>query len=241
MTRKILSIILCLMLVLPAALPVHAAETLYHVDISIDAPKAWSAPCFYTNSVKNEYGNIGVAKVVSVAWYEYNPNRAMTASDTFQAGKIYEVTVRLEQVSGVLFAKNTFDELYMTANINGMTATVTPVYGNSHQADVSLRFPELGGYINYASVNDIDAPVTGNTPDYSGVLASTEYKFMPQNEGSFAIFDYLCCSLILCLLWTIHHNLRKLFHQFFYAANVIVMMVGEKYGLRLPVIGGNGV
>ena len=40
---------------------------------------------------------------------------------------------------------------------------------------------------------------------------------MPQNEGSFAIFDYLCCSLILCLLWTIHHNLWKLFHQFFYA------------------------
>lgn len=185
MTRKILSIILCLMLVLPAALPVHAAETLYHVDISIDAPKAWSAPCFYTNSVKNEYGNIGVAKVVSVAWYEYNPNRAMTASDTFQAGKIYEVTVRLEQVSGVLFAKNTFDELYMTANINGMTATVTPVYGNSHQADVSLRFPELGGYINNASVNDIDVPVTGNTPDYSGVLASTEYKFMPQNDNLF--------------------------------------------------------
>ncbi len=25
------------------------------------------------------------------------------------------------------------------------------------------------------------------------------------------------------------------------AANVIVVMVGEKYGLRLPVIGGNGV
>ena len=185
MMKKILCLMICLMLVLPLAVPARAAETIYHVDISIDAPKAWAAPSFYTNSVKDEYGNIGVAKVLAVTWFEYNPNRAMTTSDTFQAGKIYEVTVRLEEVSGKLFAKNTLDQFYMTANINGMAATVSAVYGNGNQVDVSYRFPELGGFINNASVNDIDAPVTGKTPDYTGTLGSTEYKFMPQNDTLF--------------------------------------------------------
>lgn len=185
MIKRLLCGLICLLLVLPLAVPARAAETLYHLDISIDAPKAWSAPSFYTGSVKDEYGNIGVAKVVTVAWYEYNPNRAMTSSDTFQAGKVYEVIIRLEEVSGKLFAKNTQDQIYMTANINGMAATVSAVYGNGDQVDISLRFPELGGFIDSASVTGIDAPVTGKTPDYTGALGSSDYKFMPQNDTIF--------------------------------------------------------
>ena len=185
MMKKILCVLFCLMLVLPLAVPARAAETLYHLDISIDAPKAWAAPTFYTNSVKNEYGNIGVAKVVNVSWYQYNPGKSMTSSDTFQADKIYEVTVRLEEVTGFLFAKNTFGEYYMTANVNGMAANVTPVYGNSNQVDVSFRFDPVGGLISSASVTGIDAPVAGKTPDYSGTLGSTEYKFMNQNDAIF--------------------------------------------------------
>lgn len=185
MMKKLLCVLFCLMLVLPLAVPARAAETLYHVDISIDAPKAWAAPSFYTNSVKNEYGNIGVAKVVSVSWYQYNPGKSMTSSDTFQADKIYEVTVRLEEVTGILFAKNTFGEYYMTANVNGMAANVMPVYGNSNQVDVSFRFDPVGGLISSASVTGIDAPVAGKTPDYTATLGSTEYKFMNQNDAIF--------------------------------------------------------
>ena len=186
MNRRLLCGLLCLVLLLPFAVPVYAAETIYNINITITPPALGTTPCFFTETVKNDKGLSGVAEVMDVRWYRYNPGQDVTASDKFVSGVIYEVTVQLKPASGYVFAKNAGSDFYVEATVNGMPASVTSVYGNSDQINVTYRFdPLTGSQIMSAAVNDIAEPVAGNTPDYIGGLGSKDYKFLSKNDNTF--------------------------------------------------------
>ncbi len=61
-------------------------------------------------------------------------------------------------------------------------------------------------------------------------------KFAVQNRHDIAFADNMRGALILCLLRSVDHKIRPPVHQFFYAANVIVMVMRQQNGDRGPLL-----
>ena len=55
-------------------------------------------------------------------------------------------------------------------------------------------------------------------------------------EDIFAFFDYLRDSLILCLCRSVNHQMREPGAQLRHTAGMIVVMVGQEDGFRLPAV-----
>ena len=69
------------------------------------------------------------------------------------------------------------------------------------------------------------------------VTWSGKYGKLPlAYEDIFAFFDYMRDSLILCLCRSVNHQMREPGAQFRHTAGMIVVMVGQEDGFRLPAI-----
>ncbi|KFA85499.1 hypothetical protein N037_17810 [Enterobacter sp. EGD-HP1] len=79
--------------------------------------------------------------------------------------------------------------------------------------------------------------LTVETQMSQSVTWCSKYGKLPlAYEDSFAFFDYLRDSLILCLCRSVHYQMRKMGAQFRHAASMIVMVMRQQNGFWLPAV-----
>lgn len=129
-------------------------------------PYAGAAPTYSASvptgkgyQIKTDYWTNGVW------WYNNTDDKTMTASDTFVAGKEYNLTVLLKTAdNSVSFAS------YVSGSLNNKSAKVYN-YGDGTVA-VYLTYTCPGIPIDSVSVTEITAPTSGAYPDKSCKLPS---------------------------------------------------------------------
>lgn len=159
--HKILSMLLCCVMLL-GLLPMTAlAATITQVTVTIDAPKEGKAPDYSaTLSGKNYALKTTSASnpfvVSGVNWYDETAGYDLTATAKFIAGHTYTATVYLVPAAGYQFTGS------VSGKINGNTATIT---GNGSEIQVKYTFPALAtNQITAVTIEGVTAPATGAAP-----------------------------------------------------------------------------
>lgn len=151
----------------------------------IDAPVSGKAPDYtftggagYENNGRNDayYKN-------GMCWSEVGSSYILSdGTQAFLPGKAYQVDIRIKAKEGYEFATNSYGNVSMTATVNGKSATVS---GNRNEILVTYAFPATGNIaISKVGVTDIDAPVTGQSPDYTAVYSNVNYGAADYNNKS---------------------------------------------------------
>ena len=151
----------------------------------IDAPVSGKAPDYtftggagYENNGRNDayYKN-------GMCWSEVGSSYILSdGTQAFLPGKAYQVDIRIKAKEGYEFATNSYGNVSMTATVNGKSATVS---GNKNEILVTYAFPATGNIaISKVGVTDIDAPVTGQSPDYTAVYSNVNYGAADYNNKS---------------------------------------------------------
>lgn len=149
----------------------------------IDAPVSGKAPDYtftggagYENNGRNDayYKN-------GMCWSEVGSSYILSdGTQAFLPGKAYQVDIRIKAKEGYEFATNSYGNVSMTATVNGKSATVS---GNKNEILVTYAFPATGNIaISKVGVTDIDAPVTGQSPDYTAVYSNVNYGAADYNS-----------------------------------------------------------
>lgn len=151
----------------------------------IDAPVAGKAPDYtftggagYENNGRNDayYKN-------GMCWSEVDSSYIVCdGTQAFLPGKAYQVDIRLKAKEGYEFATNSYGNVSMTATVNGKSASIS---GNKNEILVTYAFPATGSVaISKVGVTDIDAPATGNTPDYEATYTNVNYGAADYNNAT---------------------------------------------------------
>ncbi|MBE6870841.1 MAG: hypothetical protein E7491_02725 [Ruminococcaceae bacterium] len=151
----------------------------------IDAPVAGKAPDYtftggagYENNGRNDayYKN-------GVCWSEVGSSYILCdGTQAFLPGKAYQVDIRIKAKHGYEFATNSYGNVSMTATVNGKSATIS---GNKNEILVTYAFSATGSVaIGNVGVTDIDAPVTGQSPDYTASYTNVNYGAANYNDKS---------------------------------------------------------
>lgn len=151
----------------------------------IDAPASGKAPDYtftggagYENNGRNDayYKN-------GMCWSEVNSSYIVCdGTQAFLPGKAYQVDIRIKAKEGYEFATNSYGNVSMTATVNGKSASIS---GNKNEILVTYVFPATGSVaISKVGVTDIDAPATGNTPDYEATYTNVNYGAANYNNAT---------------------------------------------------------
>jgi len=162
-----------------------SAAQIKKIDLTgIDAPTAGSAPDFtfiggagYENNGRNDaYYKNGVCWSVADGSYLANSGQA------FAPNTRYQVDIRLKPQFGYEFATKSNGNIDLTATVNGNPATVS---GNKNEILITYVFPETKTLaFSTAGVTDIDAPVTGQLPDYTVSYSNINYGPAKYNDST---------------------------------------------------------
>lgn len=151
----------------------------------IDAPVAGKVPDYtftggagYENNGRNDayYKN-------GMCWSEVDSSYIVCdGTQAFLPGKAYQVDIRIKAKEGYEFATNSYGNVSMTATVNGKSASIS---GNKNEILVTYAFPATGSVaISKVGVTDIDAPATGNTPDYEATYTNVNYGAADYNNAT---------------------------------------------------------
>lgn len=162
-------------------LPIHAlAYEIGSVTLSVTEPVIGKAPDYNVTCIDNNNENlyrIDTAEnkngaVNGIKWFNNTDSKIMSASDKFEEGKEYTVSVRLEPNTGHKFALDTGvgTRTAVSGYINGSSAKVTLAGDTVLEIYVSKTFI-IPAKISFVEITDIIAPVAGQKPEYSGTAA----------------------------------------------------------------------
>ena len=151
----------------------------------IDAPAAGKVPDYtftggagYENNGRNDayYKN-------GMCWSEVDSSYIVCdGTQAFLPGKAYQVDIRIKAKEGYEFATNSYGNVSMTATVNGKSASIS---GNKSEILVTYAFPATESVaISKVGVTDIDAPATGNTPDYEATYTNVNYGAADYNNAT---------------------------------------------------------
>ncbi len=151
----------------------------------IDAPISGKAPDYsftgdtgYENNGRNDaYYKDGMC------WSEVDSSYIRSdGTQAFLPGKAYQLDIRIKAKEGYEFANNSYGNVSITATVNGKSASVS---GNNNEILVTYTFPATGNIaISKVGVTDIDAPVTGQSPNYTVSYSNTNYGAADYNDKS---------------------------------------------------------
>lgn len=112
----------------------------------------------------------GAKYTVAKVWW-FNGDADVTGKP-FAAESVYTVRVHVKPKEGQKLAP----EAELSASVNGLGAEISRYYGENEGAVVSYTFPATAALpkeiIKSLAISDIDAPVTGETPDTTAVVPS---------------------------------------------------------------------
>ncbi len=103
-----------------------------------------------------------------------------TSTGKFGPNETYQIVIRLKAADGYKFDADDNGNTRMSATVNGNAAEVR---SSKTQAIVTYTFPKTGNTaISEVAVTDIEAPVTGNSPDYEATYANASYGAANYND-----------------------------------------------------------
>ena len=148
-------------------------ENIQHVDVlKIDEPAEGNIPDSYAEVPEEAMYSVDK---ITWEWLDTDKKPAeyvkMSPYDTFQNGQEYRVVIRLRAKSGGAFFVNQFDELQVTATVNGNPTIpaepverLDPVEYVSISYDFSLSADTK--VIRQVNLHDLQVPRLEETPDY---------------------------------------------------------------------------
>ncbi len=173
MKKRVLSALLCLVMVL-SFLPVTAgaATTIHSISLTLSYPNAGQTPSDTATCNGSGY------RVAAMDWLDRHEDRYLEAGDKIQAGHSYEVTVWVEASSGYEFNCTNDNTPNVSATVNGAAASVTKAYEYKAWAMVNVTYyinnvPEKG-WLKSVSLS-IPAPEAGEAP-YYGPVSTSQYS-----------------------------------------------------------------
>ncbi|MBQ8249334.1 MAG: hypothetical protein IJY93_05560 [Clostridia bacterium] len=160
------------------------APVIYNIDIKdVKAPIAGSAPTYSATLASSGYVSTGRSDAYyknGMCWSVNGGSYLAASGQAFAPRTEYQVDIRLKPASGYQFATKTNGSIDLTATVNGKAATVS---GNKNEIVVTYVFPETENIaISKVGVTDIDAPVTGNSPDYEASYSNVNYGAADYND-----------------------------------------------------------
>lgn len=148
-------------------------ENIQHVDVlKIDEPAEGNIPDSYAEVPEKAMYSVDK---ITWEWLDTDKKPAeyvkMSPYDTFQNGQEYRVVIRLRAKSGGAFFVNQFDELQVTATVNGNpTIPAEPVERLDPMEYVSISYDfSLSAdtkVIRQVNLHDLQVPRLEETPDY---------------------------------------------------------------------------
>lgn len=158
-----------------------------HVGIvGLAEPKTSETPSYrfggYSHSSYTRDSDVNDEYYVNGVCWSFAGGRSLPyTGETFLPDEAYQVTIRLVPKPGYQFATKANGDTAMTASINGKTVEII---GNSTSAKLTYTFPKTEKIaLTEAAVTDIDAPVVGQTPDYTASYGSS-YSAANENTAS---------------------------------------------------------
>lgn len=189
--HKILSMLLCCVMLL-GLLPMTAlAATITQVTVTIDAPQAGKAPDYSAKLSGDDYDFKTTSAsnpfvVNGINWYDETAGNDLTATHKFIAGHTYTATVFLVPATGYQFSGS------VSGKINGNTATIT---GNGSEIQVKYTFPALAtNQITAVTIEGVTAPATGAAPSYVAIVKGEGYRLKARNDAYYK--NGICWSVM---------------------------------------------
>lgn len=189
--HKILSMLLCCVMLL-GLLPMTAlAATITQVTVTIDAPQAGKAPDYSAKLSGDDYDFKTTSAsnpfvVNGINWYDETAGNDLTATHKFIAGHTYTATVFLVPATGYQFSGS------VSGKINGSTAAVT---GNGSEIQVKYTFPALAtNQITTVTIEGVTAPATGAAPSYVAIVKGEGYRLKARNDAYYK--NGICWSVM---------------------------------------------
>ena len=189
--HKILSMLLCCVMLL-GLLPMTAlAATITQVTVTIDAPQAGKAPDYSAKLSGDDYDFKTTSAsnpfvVNGINWYDETAGNDLTATHKFVAGHTYTATVFLVSATGYQFSGS------VSGKINGSTAAVT---GNGSEIQVKYTFPALAtNQITTVTIEGVTAPATGAAPSYVAIVKGEGYRLKARNDAYYK--NGICWSVM---------------------------------------------
>ena len=158
---------------------VQVRRTITKLTAHINTPEAGRTPDYQVYVTTGEATAFGGSSGIS--WYDITSGKTLSASDSFQAGHRYRVTVKLEANASAVFQTNSSGTPTLTTTLNGYTVTPKKVSGQSggRVLEISYDFAACPNVINHLEVS-ISPPFAGRTVSANAVLGSNTYR----------VFDY---------------------------------------------------
>ena len=152
---------------------------------NIDAPVAGQTPDYTANCFGTGYSmagtNSGNWKVNGIVWLRDGniyTGSIMDNTEKFQPGHEYTVMIDLVADYGYTFLFNHGNSIYAAAAINGNTAQINIDRCSTTEYQVWYTFTCSQAVVSAVEVSGIDAPVAGQTPDYTGTVGNAaQYVF----------------------------------------------------------------
>lgn len=151
---------------------------IHKVELTTTAPKEGNTPTYVTRG-STDYSVKNTQWLVSDTGQ--NGTWSMMDNNTkYVAGKYYKVVVNLKATSGCIFNTDMLLEPDVVATVNGYTATVGLV--DVQSADEFIQVEYNFGYCNKTMiesviVENLVAPVVGETPSYTCAFVGTGYVY----------------------------------------------------------------
>ncbi|MBR3971752.1 MAG: dockerin type I repeat-containing protein [Ruminococcus sp.] len=136
--------------------------------INVDAPVAGRTPDF------DAFCTTRGCNVSNVEWYDTTEGRGtlMAEDAVFEAGRSYRVVVRVDSEGNYTYEQDDMDVNIAEGNINGQKAVAYSSYDNTY-LELGLDFApcekDTSNIVSTVEIEGIDAPVSGNTPDYDAI------------------------------------------------------------------------
>lgn len=142
-----------------------------HVEIyKIDEPQEGKYP-----DLEGKVPDDALYTIDQVTWERREKDLAkyvkLSSYETFEEDQDYRVTIRLRAKSGGSFYVNQYEELQVTATVNGMATMPAEAIDNLDPKDyVAVSYDYSlsadNNVIRQVNVHDLDIPRAGETPDY---------------------------------------------------------------------------
>jgi len=158
----------------------NASRKITHVDITnVDDPKADFKPDYDITCGDSTYKRDSLTNFAyrsGVAWMDKSGNYLNASSDVFAPSSTYTVEIRLEAVDPYVFAYTQMGSTAVTATVNGNDAVVYASPDGEKYLIVRYTFKKTTGLeVKKIEIDDLEAPKSGNLPDYTVTYGDTTY------------------------------------------------------------------
>ncbi|MBR2977268.1 MAG: dockerin type I repeat-containing protein, partial [Oscillospiraceae bacterium] len=167
------------------------------VELTVTAPKEGNTPSYTVGCGSDAYYAVGGSNNYTEyrKWYESSDGDdwwEINTSSEFKSGYYYKFVTDIRTINGYEFPliDNGTIQPNVSATVNGYYANVIKAYDQdpSRYITVEYNFGECNDdVVENIAITSIDAPVAGQTPDYTANCFGTGYSMAGTNSGNWKV------------------------------------------------------